>query len=62
MIHVREKLGVRILYLANFLGVWSLTTQMPTPGEIVCVWWEGVLPLQPGSCSPSFCEPLPSKP
>ena len=59
LIHVREKLGVRILYLANFLGAWWLATQMRASGEIVCVW---VFPLQSGTCTPSFCESPGPKP
>lgn len=35
LIHVHKKLGVRILYLANFLSAWRLATQMHASGEIV---------------------------
>lgn len=35
MIHVLEKLGVRILYLANFVGAWRLATETRTSREIV---------------------------
>lgn len=58
LIHVREKLGVWILYLANFLNAWRLATQMRASGEIAWVFSLSSL----GPVLQAFVSPLVQSP